>query len=189
MTQSGWVRMGLLTGALLGLCAPLSAQDCPMFGGTPQRNMVNLTAKNVPTQWTESVATATATLVPVRPPSNAPNPALQPTQPTATPTPAAPVPPAQPQAQPTPTLPAPAPQTNANVIAVPSVIGLSEADAKRAIQAAGLTNSATNFQTINDVADKAAFNRTAAGRVLSQIPGPGQTVAKGTTVFIAVRKS
>jgi len=32
--------------------APASAgHDWPMFGGTPQRNMVNLTAKSVPTEW------------------------------------------------------------------------------------------------------------------------------------------
>src|SRR5207244_891386 len=28
-----------------------ATSDCPMFGGTPQRNMVNTVDKNVPTQW------------------------------------------------------------------------------------------------------------------------------------------
>ncbi|HZR00189.1 MAG TPA: PBP1A family penicillin-binding protein [Chloroflexota bacterium] len=151
--------------------------------------------QNVPTQWTQGqavpVPTATPTLVPVKPPSNQPTATPQPPQPTPTPAPPsasqpAPPEPAQ-QAPPTPTLPPP--QVNTNVVSVPSVIGMSEADAKRAISAAGLSNAATNFQTINDVTDKATFNRTAPGRVLSQLPAPGQSVAKGTTVFIAVRKS
>src|SRR5581483_3996242 len=35
----------------LGVARSLPAADWPMFGGTPQRNMVNLTAKGVPTDW------------------------------------------------------------------------------------------------------------------------------------------
>ena len=65
---------------------------------------------------------------------------------------------------------------------------MAEADARRAIQGAGLSNTYSNYQTLNDVADKPYFNRTPAGRVLSQSPAPGSTAARGTIVYIAVKK-
>ena len=164
--------------------------------------------QNVPTQWTAAPiqnAPPTPTLVPVKPPENQP-PTPTPNGGQATPTPLGGQPtPTVAGAQPTPTLPPPVVQQQApptqvpapaaqlaaqgNVIVVPSVLGMSEADAKRTIAAAGLGNAATNFQTINDVSDRATFNRTAVGRVLSQTPGPGAQVARGTAIYIAVRKS
>jgi 1A family penicillin-binding protein len=151
---------------------------------------------SVPTRWTQPVVVPTNTppLVPVRQGPATPTPS--PVPPTATPPPPVEAPP--PAAVATPTLappkPAttgeqPAPAAGSGIIAVPNVVGLPEADARRIIQNAGLSNTFTNYQTANDVADKAFFNRTAAGRVLSQTPGAGQQVARGTTVYIAVRKS
>ena len=72
---------------------------------------------------------------------------------------------------------------------VPSLIGLTEADARKTIQGAGLNNTYSNYQTLNDVADKTYFNRAAPGRVLSQSPAPGSTVGRGTTIYIAVKKA
>jgi hypothetical protein len=116
-----------------------------------------------------------------------------PTAAPTTPTPTAVAPPAAPaEPQPTATLAAPRPtgqELPSGIIAVPNVVGMAEADARRVIQTAGLANTYTNYQTANDVADKAFFNRTPPGRVLSQTPPPGGNVARGTIVYLAVRKS
>src|SRR5207248_1545139 len=123
--------------------------------------------------------------------------------PTATPTAGPSEPPTPTAPAPTPTLPAPQPaaqaqpgsappaaaQPAANTLAVPSVVGMAEADARRALQAAGFNVGPTNFQSINDVLDKATFNRTQPGRVLSQTPAGGATVSRGSTINIAVRRS
>jgi 1A family penicillin-binding protein len=165
----------------------------------------------VPTRWTQpqAVPTNTPPLVPVRPgpatatPSPtqptatplaaladvAPQPAASPTATLPAPRPAAPEPPPpQPPPQPQPQ-PPPQPTTVSGIITVPNVVGMAEADARRTIQGAGLSNTYSNYQTLNDVADKAYFNRTPAGRVLSQSPGPGSTVARGTIIYIAVKKA
>jgi 1A family penicillin-binding protein len=157
--------------------------------------------QNIPTQWTQApiqAAQPTATLVPVKPAQTQPPPTptvtpapvqATPTRTGPPPTPTLPRPAAQPPPPPAQAQPSPQPaQAQANTVVVPSVIGMSEADARRTISAAGLNNSATNFQTINDVTDKATFNRTPPGRVLSQMPAPNSTVARGSTVYIAVRK-
>jgi beta-lactam-binding protein with PASTA domain len=75
------------------------------------------------------------------------------------------------------------------MIAIPNVIGQTEAEARKTIQDAGLNNTYTNFQTANDVADKQTFLRQAPGRVVSQQPSPGVSVVRGTTVYIAVRRA
>ena len=72
---------------------------------------------------------------------------------------------------------------------VPNVVGMAEADARRAIQNAGLGNTFSNYQTANDVQDKAFFNRTAPGRVLSQTPAPGSSAPRGTTTGTVMRCS
>jgi 1A family penicillin-binding protein len=145
----------------------------------------------VPTQWAQPAAVATATLAPVRPPTMAPLPT--PTPPPATPTPLRPPPtPTRPPDQ----SPAPAPtprpqpaQDNPQFAAVPNLVGLPEAQARQAIDAAGLRNTYTNYQTANDVGDKGLFNRTPPGHVLSQAPAPGSRAPRGTIVYIAVKKA
>ncbi len=78
---------------------------------------------------------------------------------------------------------------SANVVTVPNVIGMTEAEARQAIQNVGLTNTYTNFQGAGDVTDKNTFNRTGAGRVLSQSPQSGTAIMRGATVYIAVRRN
>jgi len=73
-------------------------------------------------------------------------------------------------------------------VVVPSLIGLSEAEAQQAIGAAGLMTAYVNYQTSADVADHRYFLSIAPGHVLSQSPRPGETVPRGTRVLIAVRK-
>jgi 1A family penicillin-binding protein len=160
----------------------------------------------VPTRWTQpqAVPTNTPPLVPVRSAPATPTPGAAP--PTATPPPApaeaparaptavlpAPRPPAQEPPPAEPPQPTPVPQqpaTQSGIVKIPSVVGMAEADARRTLQAAGLNNTYPNYQTANDVADKAYFSRTPAGRVLSQTPAPGASVARGTTVYIAVKKA
>ena len=85
---------------------------------------------------------------------------------------------------PSPVLPAESP----NIVTVPNVAGMTEADARQTIQNIGLNNTYTNYQGAGDVTDKSVLNRTASGRVLSQSPQPGGLVARGTTVYIAVRR-
>lgn len=124
--------------------------------------------------------------------------ALPPTPipPTSTPTPRTPTPvatPTRPPATPvvvppTPTqTPLPAP-SNPNLIRVPSLIGLPEADAQRIINESGLMTSYVNYQTIDDVPDKSFFRSIKPGSVLSQLPLPNAEVTRGTKVYIAVRQ-
>jgi len=123
--------------------------------------------------------------------------------PTPTPGPATPTPspvptwtplptqvPATPTAAPAAVAPTTIPAvTNPNVVVVPSLIGLSEADAQRLITQSGLMTSYVNYQTINDVPDKSFFQSIRPGAVLSQLPQPGASVPRGTKVYIAVRKA
>jgi serine/threonine-protein kinase len=71
---------------------------------------------------------------------------------------------------------------------VPDVVGLSETEARRRIELAGLSTAYTNYQTETDVADKAFFRSIAPGSVLSVSPGVGERVQKGSTLKIAVRR-
>jgi hypothetical protein len=72
----------------------------------------------------------------------------------------------------------------------PNVVGLPEAEARKRIEDAGLTNTYTNYQTEADIpeANRAVFRATAAGSVLSASPLAGTEVLKGSPVRIAVRK-
>jgi membrane carboxypeptidase/penicillin-binding protein PbpC len=128
------------------------------------------------------------------PSQSAPVPTPTPGPPTATPSPVPPTPTSLPvpvQAPPTatPVVEPSAPIVNANVVVVPNLIGLPEAEAQRLITASGLMTSYANYQTINDVPDKSYFQSIRPGAVLSQLPQPGTSVPRGTKVFIAVRKS
>jgi len=78
---------------------------------------------------------------------------------------------------------------DSSIVAVPSLIGLSEADAQSLINRSGLMTTYVNYQTSKDVADRRYFESIAPGHVLSQSPAPGEKVPRGTRVVIAVRKS
>ena len=64
-------------------------------------------------------------------------------------------------------------------VAVPNVVGMTEADAQDAIVKAGLAKSYPNYQD---------YTFVPPGHVLSQEPKPGTMVEKGSTVYIAVRR-
>jgi len=66
-------------------------------------------------------------------------------------------------------------------------VGLSEAEAQQVILAVGLSTTFVNYQGPGDVPAK-ALNAVPPGAVLSQTPLPGTALARGTTVYIAVRK-
>jgi len=125
---------------------------------------------NVPTQWTEILRPHTPTVTAARP---------APPAPTATPRP---TPPVAPPVEPSPI------SADANIAIVPSVVGMPEAAARRAIEQAGLNNTYTNYQSAADVTDQAYFARFTAGQVVSQTPQPGGRVPRGTTIYIAVKR-
>jgi 1A family penicillin-binding protein len=142
----------------------------------------------VPTQWAQPLASPTPTLAPVQSPTITPIPTPTPSQPTPTA-----IPPPPPTRPPEPRQPAPTPrpppaQEQGAVASIPNVVGLPEAQARQAIDAAGLRNTYTNYQTIGDVPDKAYFNRTPPGYVLSQSPAPGSRAPRGALVYLAVKK-
>src|SRR5262249_29253037 len=89
---------------------------------------------------------------------------------------------------PRPAPPTPVPTLNPNNSIVPNLVGMSEADAQRAINQSGLMTSYVNYQSVNDVPDRSFFLSIPPGAVLSQLPQPGTQVPKGTKVFIAVRR-
>ncbi len=70
---------------------------------------------------------------------------------------------------------------------VPSVIGLSNDEARRRIESAGLTNTYPNLQGPGDIPD-ADLRKVQPGQVLSQQPAAGTVVELRTTVYLAVRK-
>jgi hypothetical protein len=77
-----------------------------------------------------------------------------------------------------------------DMVVVPDLRGLDEAEATRRIGAAGLTTTTNNHQTADHVAPGARdfFMSKQPGQVVSQMPAPGQRVAPGTAVHLAVRK-
>ncbi|MGH2469878.1 MAG: protein kinase domain-containing protein, partial [Chloroflexota bacterium] len=84
---------------------------------------------------------------------------------------------------PSPTPPPPTatvPAVAEGLMAAPSVVGLTEAQAQDAIRRAGLTPTFPNYQT--------QFTNQPPGHVLSQTPSAGSLVKPGTTVYIAVRR-
>jgi serine/threonine protein kinase/beta-lactam-binding protein with PASTA domain len=64
-------------------------------------------------------------------------------------------------------------------VAVPNVVGMTEAEAQAMIENAGLTTTWVNYQD---------FPYVPPGHVLSQDPKPETMVEKGTIVYIAVRR-
>jgi hypothetical protein len=72
-------------------------------------------------------------------------------------------------------------------VVVPSVVGLKEAAAREAIDAAGLSNTYTNYQGAGDVSES-VLNSVPPGHVLSQMPAPGTLLPPGSVVHLAVRK-
>ena len=133
---------------------------------------------SVPKQW--ALPTLTPTLTPTTTPRPTPTP-----RPTATAKPSVLVPPTPTE---NPTTAEPATPVPAFVTTMPKLVGLSEADARAALDAAGLTPPRVNYQTADDVFDKGYFNSFAVGQVVSQIPPPGTRVQRGGTVDVAVRK-
>ncbi|MCL5961349.1 MAG: transglycosylase domain-containing protein [Chloroflexi bacterium] len=81
----------------------------------------------------------------------------------------------------------PTPSSNDQFVTVPDVVGLPEAVARARIEAYLLNNTYPNYQGPGDVPE-GTLNRVAPGSVLSQNPGPGTRVLRGTTVYIAVRE-
>jgi membrane peptidoglycan carboxypeptidase len=144
----------------------------------------------VPTQWTQpQQAIATPTLAPVRAPTMVPLPTATAGLPSPTPAPTQSVPPtATPRTSEPPPAPAKPAAPVSSVGVVPSLIGLPEAQARQLIDAAGLRNTYTNYQDLDDVADKALFARTPPGHVLSQSPGAGQKLGPGSIVYLAVKR-
>jgi len=122
---------------------------------------------NVPRQW--SVPTPTATPLATATPMPTPSPAPTPAQPTPTPSSAS-------------------PQLPPGMARVPDLVGLPEAEARRLVDSLGLANTYTNYQTADDVSDKAFFSSIPVGHVVSQMPAPGSVVQRGTVVYLAVRK-
>ncbi|HLH73376.1 MAG TPA: LCP family protein [Chloroflexota bacterium] len=97
---------------------------------------------------------------------------------------------AVPPARPGPTEPVatPIPAANPNMVVVPKLVGLPEADAQQIISQSGLMTTYVNYQTAADVPDHKYFLSIPPGAVLSQIPQAGTAVPRGTKVMLAVRK-
>ncbi len=74
------------------------------------------------------------------------------------------------------------------VPAVPNVVGLTEKEAKTAIQQAGFKNYPIVNHQGHDVLPDATLVKVCIGCVLSTTPGPGQKVPLGTEILMAVRK-
>jgi len=122
---------------------------------------------------------------PYTPPSPAPNeaPVQSRSRAVASPTPIETTPTPRPAETPTPQ------PANSNIVVVPQLVGLPEGVAQQEITNAGLATTYVNEQTINQVVDRALFQSIQPGHVLSQSPLPDSRVPRGTTVYLAVRKS
>lgn len=70
---------------------------------------------------------------------------------------------------------------------VPTLVGIPEARAQSLITQSGLSTTYVNYQGPSEL-PAAALRSVPVGAVLSQIPAPGTVVARGTTVYLAVRK-
>jgi hypothetical protein len=77
----------------------------------------------------------------------------------------------------------------AEQVMVPDVRAVTQAEALRRIEAAGLTATRPNMQTVDQVVPEAKdyFLSIPLGQVVSQTPAPGLPVWKGTPVLLAVR--
>ncbi|MBI4318776.1 MAG: PBP1A family penicillin-binding protein [Chloroflexi bacterium] len=124
------------------------------------------------TLMAEPPPTPTPTPTPTRTPLPQSTPTPLPTT-TATATPVAPV--------------ATKPSSDSRMAIVPNVVGLAEEDARKLIDAALLVNTYPNYQGPGDVPPE-ILARVQPGQVLSQTPGAGWVVPKGTIVYLAIRK-
>jgi hypothetical protein len=85
--------------------------------------------------------------------------------------------------------PAPASYRLANgQIRVPSLVGMTESQARSLIVAIGLQNAATNYQGPGNL-PTATLDQVPVGAVLSQMPPAGTVVGAGATIYLAVRKA
>jgi hypothetical protein len=85
---------------------------------------------------------------------------------------------------------APVQPPEGNVAWVPEIVGLPEEEARQRISEAGLNAGYSNYQTEADIDAGALpfFQSVKPGAVLSSQPAYGATVAKGSTVQLAVRQ-
>lgn len=175
MLGTAFVILAFLAGQQALRNTPLAAPpDLSNVGGANIRGQsatpLAVSVGNTPTPL-GAIPVPTETPTPAQ--SETPTDTPMPTEfPTATAVISTPAPTAVPTTPPTPTLPP-------GQVAVPNVVGLPEEQAQNAIKAAGLTTTFPNYQT--------QFTSQPIGRVLSQTPNGGSVVAKGATVYIAVR--
>ncbi|MCL5074150.1 MAG: protein kinase [Chloroflexi bacterium] len=73
------------------------------------------------------------------------------------------------------------------LVRVPLVVGLPEAEARQIIEKARLRNTWPNYQGPGDVPES-DLKKVPVGHVLSQTPAAGTLVEPGTTVYLAIRK-
>jgi hypothetical protein len=73
-------------------------------------------------------------------------------------------------------------------IRTPNLLGVPEAEAQQVLGAVGLSTTYVNYQGPGEV-PASVLNSVSVGTVLSQNPPPGSPVGRGTTVYLAVRKS
>ncbi len=78
---------------------------------------------------------------------------------------------------------------DAPFVVVPNFVGLPANLAQQEITNARLSTTYLNEQTIDQVANRQYFLSIPPGHVLSQSPLPGTRVARGTRVYLAVRKA
>ena len=73
---------------------------------------------------------------------------------------------------------------------VPDVVGLPEANARKIIEQAGLSNTYINYQMESDVAadSRPFFRSVPVGSVVSTTPGVGTELPTGSVVKLAVRR-
>jgi hypothetical protein len=78
------------------------------------------------------------------------------------------------------------PRDEAAPIAVPSLVGLSEATAAQVLQHVGLRSGDVLHQRTSDLADPSPIRRYGVGSVIHQNPPPGAQLARGAAVDVAV---
>ena len=87
-----------------------------------------------------------------------------------------------------PTAAAPMPSAPPGQARVPSLVGMPEAQACAAVDAAGLANTYTNYQGPGDV-PAAALEAVPVEHVLRQSPSAGTLAPLGARIYLAVRKA
>jgi len=80
--------------------------------------------------------------------------------------------------------------SSGNRVVVPDLFGKSEAEAQSAILGLGLATAPVNRQGAGDVPENQrwVFGQVPIGHVISQTPGAGTWVKRGTTIYLAVRR-